>query len=289
MEVSTATLSDGFGTSVVDVGETTIFIRRKGEDPPLLLLHGFPQTHLMLHRVAAALAEDFTIVCADLRGYGSSGKPASKPDHLPYSKRVMALDMVRLMEALGFARFRWSATIEERASPTAWPWTIRIESTVSPCWMSSRPPRPFAELTLASRSLARHGAPLLRRPDYGVRGGRIMRSGLTGRGGLVLGNDGAHDVESQLLGRPGAAEIRQLALGLPFLIDIDAIGLDRVRGYNEVPTTRCAARPDYGFARGREEGLATTGDTWIRPDTMIMPTLAGSERTWARDRWSGSR
>jgi haloacetate dehalogenase len=95
----------GFVTAVVDVGETTIFIRRKGSGRPLLLLHGFPQTHLMWHRVAPALAEEFTVVCADLRGYGASGKPPSRPDHAPYAKGVMALDMVRMMAAQGFARF----------------------------------------------------------------------------------------------------------------------------------------------------------------------------------------
>ncbi len=95
----------GFDISVVDVGETTIFIRRKGSGRPLLLLHGFPQTHLMWHRVAPGLADDFTVVCADLRGYGSSGKPPSQPDHAPYAKRAMALDMVRMMEAQGFSRF----------------------------------------------------------------------------------------------------------------------------------------------------------------------------------------
>jgi haloacetate dehalogenase len=71
----------------------------------LLLLHGFPQTHLMWHRVAPALAEEFTVVCADLRGYGSSGKPPSRPDHGPYSKGAMALDMVGMMESQGFSRF----------------------------------------------------------------------------------------------------------------------------------------------------------------------------------------
>jgi haloacetate dehalogenase len=95
----------GFEASVVDVGETTIFIRRKGSGRPLLLLHGFPQTHLMWHRVAPALAAEFAVVCADLRGYGSSGKPPSRPDHAPYAKGAMALDMVRVMEAQGFARF----------------------------------------------------------------------------------------------------------------------------------------------------------------------------------------
>jgi haloacetate dehalogenase len=95
----------GFETSVVDVGETTIFIRRMGSGPPVLLLHGFPETHLMWHRVGPALADEFTVVCADLRGYGASGKPRSRPDHAPYAKSAMALDMVRLMEAQGWPRF----------------------------------------------------------------------------------------------------------------------------------------------------------------------------------------
>jgi haloacetate dehalogenase len=95
----------GFETSAVDVGETTIFIRRKGKGRPLLLLHGFPQTHLMWHRVAPVLAEEFTVICADLRGYGKSGKPASPPDHAAYSKSAMALDLVRMMDAQGFSQF----------------------------------------------------------------------------------------------------------------------------------------------------------------------------------------
>jgi len=96
---------DGFETAVVDVGDTTIFIRRKGSGRPLLLLHGFPQTHVMWHRVAPALAAEFTVICADLRGYGASGKPPSTPDHAPYAKGVMAYDMVRMMEGQGFSRF----------------------------------------------------------------------------------------------------------------------------------------------------------------------------------------
>jgi haloacetate dehalogenase len=96
---------DGFDTVQVDVGGTTIFARRKGHGRPLLLLHGFPETHVMWHRVAPVLARQFTVVCADLRGYGASGKPASTPDHAPYAKSAMAVDMVRLMEALGFSSF----------------------------------------------------------------------------------------------------------------------------------------------------------------------------------------
>jgi haloacetate dehalogenase len=96
---------DGFEASIIDVSETTIFIRRKGDGKPLLLLHGFPETHLMWHGIAPALARDFTVICADLRGYGASGKPASTPDHAPYAKSAMARDMVRMMEQQGFRRF----------------------------------------------------------------------------------------------------------------------------------------------------------------------------------------
>ena len=96
---------EGFDTAEVETGETTIFLRRSGAGPPILLLHGFPQTHLMWHRVAPLLARNFTVVCADLRGYGRSGCPASTLDHAPYAKRAMASDMVRMMERLGFSRF----------------------------------------------------------------------------------------------------------------------------------------------------------------------------------------
>ena len=70
-----------------------------------MLLHGFPQTHLMWRSVAPILARRFTVICADLRGYGRSGCPASAPDHAPYAKRAMAWDMVTVMERLGFQRF----------------------------------------------------------------------------------------------------------------------------------------------------------------------------------------
>jgi haloacetate dehalogenase len=96
---------DRFETAQVDTGETSIFVRWSGSGSPILLLHGFPQTNLMWRAVAPLLARRFTVVCADLRGYGRSGCPASTPDHAAYAKRAMARDMVLVMEQLGFPRF----------------------------------------------------------------------------------------------------------------------------------------------------------------------------------------
>ena len=96
---------DGFETTEIDTGGARIHVRRAGSGPPLLLLHGYPQTHAMWHRIAPALAEDFTVVLTDLRGYGASSKPGSLPDHWPYTKRAMARDQVAVMHALGFDRF----------------------------------------------------------------------------------------------------------------------------------------------------------------------------------------
>src|SRR5258708_32782192 len=96
---------DDFTAGLVGTAETTIFVRRGGSGPAVLLLHGFPQTHLMWRDVAPLLAREFTVVCADLRGYGRSGCPVSTSDHAPYAKRAMARDMVAVMAQLGFPRF----------------------------------------------------------------------------------------------------------------------------------------------------------------------------------------
>jgi haloacetate dehalogenase len=94
-----------FTSAAIGVDETEIFVRYAGRGAAILLLHGFPQTHVMWRDVAPALAAHFSIVCADLRGYGASGKPPSAADHAPYSKRAMARDMVQVMRILGFDRF----------------------------------------------------------------------------------------------------------------------------------------------------------------------------------------
>src|SRR4051794_12308428 len=82
----------GFKRDRIETSEATICVRHAGNGPPLLLLHGHPQTHVMWHLTAPALAQEYTVICADLRGYGDSSKPETTADHEPYSKRAMARD-----------------------------------------------------------------------------------------------------------------------------------------------------------------------------------------------------
>jgi haloacetate dehalogenase len=96
---------DGFRSQRLSTGGPAIHARIGGDGPPVLLLHGYPQSHVMWHRIAPKLAERFTVVCPDLRGYGDSGKPPGDPEHAVYAKRSMARDQVEAMAALGFERF----------------------------------------------------------------------------------------------------------------------------------------------------------------------------------------
>jgi haloacetate dehalogenase len=98
-------LLPGFAREDVEVDGIRIRVAHGGTGPPVLLLHGYPQTHVMWHRVAPVLAERHTVVCPDLRGYGDSDRPSGGPDHAAYAKRTMALDQVALMRVLGFDRF----------------------------------------------------------------------------------------------------------------------------------------------------------------------------------------
>jgi haloacetate dehalogenase len=95
----------GFTLEHVRVTDGAIRLRRGGSGPPLLLLHGNPQTHAMWHAVAPELAKRFTVICPDLRGYGQSLKPPATPDHAPYAKKEMARDMVEVMQHFGHTRF----------------------------------------------------------------------------------------------------------------------------------------------------------------------------------------
>jgi haloacetate dehalogenase len=95
----------GFQQRRVETSGATINLVTGGSGPPLLLLHGYPQTHVMWRKVAPRLAQDFTVVVPDLRGYGDSSKPAAGDDFTRYSKRALALDQVETMAALGFDKF----------------------------------------------------------------------------------------------------------------------------------------------------------------------------------------
>jgi haloacetate dehalogenase len=98
---------EGFASSEVKTGSgTEIHVTVGGSGRPLLLLHGYPQTHVMWHKIAPALAERFTVVLPDLRGYGDSGKPPGDREHIQYSKQTMAQDQIDVMRALGFPRFQ---------------------------------------------------------------------------------------------------------------------------------------------------------------------------------------
>lgn len=96
---------EGFELAQIAVSGGLMRMRLGGSGPPLLLLHGNPQTHAMWHAIAPQLARQFSVVCPDLRGYGQSFKPGATNDHASYAKRAMAHDMIELMEKLGHERF----------------------------------------------------------------------------------------------------------------------------------------------------------------------------------------
>jgi haloacetate dehalogenase len=96
---------DNFEKSLINTSGATINLVKGGEGFPLLLLHGYPQTHLMWHKIAPLFARNFTVVIPDLRGYGDSSKPEGGRDHINYSKRAMAQDQVEIMCKLGYEEF----------------------------------------------------------------------------------------------------------------------------------------------------------------------------------------
>ncbi len=97
---------EGFKQTQIDASGARINLRYAGSGPPLLLLHGNPLTHVMWHKIAPRLAQDFTVVATDLRGYGDSSKPDGGPDHGGYSFRAMGQDQAEVMAALGFSDYR---------------------------------------------------------------------------------------------------------------------------------------------------------------------------------------
>ncbi|MGH6920121.1 MAG: alpha/beta fold hydrolase, partial [Geminicoccaceae bacterium] len=96
---------EGFEHQRIEANGVAVNLRTGGNGPPLLLLHGNPLTHVMWHKIAPRLAQHFTVVATDLRGYGDSGKPRGAPDHSNYSFRTMAQDQIEVMAQLGFPSF----------------------------------------------------------------------------------------------------------------------------------------------------------------------------------------
>ena len=110
-----------------------IHLRHGGEGPPVLMLHGYPQTHVMWSKVAPGLADaGHHVVCPDLRGYGQSHKPAAGEGFVNYAKRTMAAELVEVMAALGHDRFAVVGHDRGGASPTAWRSIIPRPSPGSP-------------------------------------------------------------------------------------------------------------------------------------------------------------
>jgi haloacetate dehalogenase len=120
---------DGFEARQLVTERGTIHARVGGEGPPLLLLHGYPQTHLMWHGAAARLAERHTVVAADLSGYGESFRPPTADDHAPHSKRALALDQVQAMATLGHDRFAVAG--HDRGGRVAYRMALDHPSTVT--------------------------------------------------------------------------------------------------------------------------------------------------------------
>jgi haloacetate dehalogenase len=172
-----------FRSTAIETPGATISIEHGGAGPGLLLLHGFPETKYMWRDIAPRLADDFTVVCADLRGYGDSSTPPTTPDHAPYSKRAMADDMVHVMHELGFdhfavaghdrgARIAYRAALDhpdrverlavldavtieaawkradDRFALAFWPWSLLAQAEPLPEELVARAPEAIIEHTL---------------------------------------------------------------------------------------------------------------------------------------------
>jgi len=135
----------GFQTRRIQTTGATIHVRTAGSGPPLLLLHGFPQTNVIWHKIAPELAKRFTVVAPDLRGYGFSSKPADGENHSGYSKRAMALDQVEVMRALGFDRF--AVVGHDRGGRVAWRLAAEQPERVTRAAIIDIVPRPYANVT----------------------------------------------------------------------------------------------------------------------------------------------
>jgi haloacetate dehalogenase len=137
-----AQLFPGFEAQDVTTSGAVIHTVRGGNGPPVLFLHGYPQTHAMWHKVAPQLARQFTVVLTDLRGYGDSSKPAGGERHANYSKRAMALDQIEVMRHLGFDRF--AVVGHDRGARVAWRLAVEHPDCVTRAAMLDIVPLPYS-------------------------------------------------------------------------------------------------------------------------------------------------
>src|SRR5687768_10871649 len=135
----------GFEQRAIPTDGATIHTVWGGSGPPLLLLHGSPQTHVMWHKVAPRLAQSFTVVMTDLRGYGDSSKPPDGENHANYSKRAMALDQIEVMRALGFDRF--AVVGHDRGARVAWRLAVEHPDAVTKAAGLDIVPMPYDRVT----------------------------------------------------------------------------------------------------------------------------------------------
>jgi haloacetate dehalogenase len=138
-------LLPGFQTRRIATDGATIHVRTAGSGPPLLLLHGFPHTNVVWHKVAPELAKRFTVVVPDLRGYGDSSKPSDGDNHAGYSKRAMLQDQIQVMRALGFDRF--AVVGHDRGGRVAWRLATERPERVTRAVVLDIVPRPYANVT----------------------------------------------------------------------------------------------------------------------------------------------
>jgi len=145
IETVQAPFFPGFEQRAVETTSAVIHTVHGGSGPPVLLLHGSPQTHVMWHKVAPRLAQRFTVVMTDLRGYGRSSKPASSPSHSSYSKRAMAQDQIEVMRSLGFDRF--AVVGHDRGARVAWRLAVENPDVITRAAVLDIVPLPYSLMT----------------------------------------------------------------------------------------------------------------------------------------------
>ena len=138
-------LFPGFTTQKITTSGATIHTLRGGSGPPLLLVHGYPQTHVEWHKIAARLAQKFTVVMTDLRGYGDSSKPPDGENHANYSKRAMALDQIEVMRALGFQQF--AVVGHDRGARVTWRMCVEHPQAITKAVVIDIVPEPYSRVT----------------------------------------------------------------------------------------------------------------------------------------------